>query len=174
MERKLRAVVGPDDDAHVDAAPLTGEAREAGISLARRLLGEGAPRACRLAGGETTVTLGSGPAGTGGRAQELALAAAQVLAAGPEPCALLLAGGTDGRDGPTDAAGAVVTAATWAAIRAAGLDPEQALARHDVYPALDRAGALLRTGHTGTNVMDVVVGLIRGGAEAPGGSRARR
>jgi hydroxypyruvate reductase len=160
----------------LEDAPLAGEARVAGEALAERLLGLEGDRdgVCLLAGGETTVALGMGAAGTGGRAQELSLAASRVLAERPEGRLLLLAAGTDGRDGPTDAAGAVVTPSTWAAVRAAGLDPAEALARHDAYPALDGAGALLRTGQTGTNVMDVVVGLIRGGAEAPGGSRARR
>jgi hydroxypyruvate reductase len=71
----------------------------------------------------------------------------------------LLAGGTDGRDGPTDAAGGIVDGGTWAAIRAAGRDPAQDLARHDAYRALEAMGALLQPGLTGTNVMDVVIGL---------------
>ncbi|MGH7546353.1 MAG: MOFRL family protein, partial [Gemmatimonadota bacterium] len=91
--------------------------------------------------------------------QELALAAAEVLAEwkGPGRVALLAAG-TDGRDGPTDAAGAVVDETTWETVRRAGHDPEPALRRHDAHPALEGAGALLRTGMTGTNVMDVVIG----------------
>ena len=72
----------------------------------------------------------------------------------------LLAAGTDGRDGPTDAAGAVVDAATWRGARDAGRDPELDLSRHDSYRALDAAGALLRTGLTGTNVMDVAIALV--------------
>ena len=107
-------------------------------------------------GGETTVTLGADP-GLGGRCQELALAVAQALAGSGDVS--LLAAGTDGRDGPTDAAGAIVDGGTWAAIRAAGRDPERDLARHDAHPALDAANALLRPGLTGTNVMDVVIGL---------------
>ena len=71
----------------------------------------------------------------------------------------VLAAGTDGRDGPTDAAGAIVDGSTWSAIAAAGRDPVTDLARHDAYPALDAAGALFRPGLTGTNVMDVVIGL---------------
>ncbi len=112
---------------------------------------------CCIWGGETTVSLGSAPAGRGGRSQELALAAAEGLATAPRNSApTILAAGTDGRDGPTDAAGAVVDAHTWAAIRRAGRDPGRDLAAHDAYPALDAAGALLRPGLTGTNVMDVV------------------
>ena len=71
----------------------------------------------------------------------------------------MLAAGTDGRDGPTDAAGAIVDGRTWSAIRAAGRDPARDLAAHDAYPALDAAGVLLRTGLTGTNVMDVVIAI---------------
>jgi glycerate-2-kinase len=139
--------------------PLAGEAAEVGVRLARALLAD-LPRAGRralIAGGETTVSLGPSP-GRGGRCQELALAAAAELA-GRRPGAVLLAAGTDGRDGPTDAAGAVVGPDSWGAIARAGLDPAAALAGHDAYPALDRAGALLRLGPTGTNVMDLVIGL---------------
>ena len=68
--------------------------------------------------------------------------------------------GTDGRDGPTDAAGAIVDGSTWHAVVAAGRDPADDLARHDAYRALDAARALFRPGLTGTNVMDVAIGLI--------------
>jgi hydroxypyruvate reductase len=96
----------------------------------------------------------------GGRSQELALAAAEVLAGDTSDSSVnLLAAGTDGRDGPTDAAGAVVDGTTWAAVRRAGRDPARDLAAHDAYRALDAAGALLRPGLTGTNVMDVAIGL---------------
>lgn len=111
-------------------------------------------------GGETTVQVPAG-SGTGGRSQELALAAAEVLH-GQRGIHLLLAAGTDGRDGPTDAAGAVVDSDTWDAILRRGLDPAELLARHDSYTALDAAGALIRTGHTGTNVMDLVLTLTAG------------
>jgi hydroxypyruvate reductase len=117
---------------------------------------------CAIWGGETTVTLGPAPAGLGGRCQELALAAARSLAGAPSGLALLAAG-TDGRDGPTDAAGAIVDGATWASIRAAGRSPDADLAGHDAYHALDAAGALFRTGLTGTNVMDVVIGVMESG-----------
>jgi hydroxypyruvate reductase len=93
----------------------------------------------------------------GGRCQELALAAARGLAGRAGPT--LLAAGTDGRDGPTDAAGAVVDGGTWAAIARAGRDPARDLAGHDAYAALDAAGVLLRPGLTGTNVMDIVIGV---------------
>lgn len=161
----------------VTEAPLAGEASVAGTSVAASLLhncvrfpfpqptrhgrsepGSGGGADCLIWGGETTVTLEAGSSGLGGRCQELALAAARVLAgaaAGPA----LLAAGTDGRDGPTDAAGAVVDGHTWSDIEASGRDPAADLSRHDSYRALDAAGALLRPGLTGTNVMDVVIGI---------------
>jgi hydroxypyruvate reductase len=176
----------------VAETPLAGEAATAGASVAATLLHNcgrysipqpeelranrgvqvGAPgqpeklRAggrCWIWGGETTVTLGSST-GVGGRCQELALAAARALA-GRAPGTALLAAGTDGRDGPTDAAGAIVDGSTWGAIAAAGRDPERDLASHNAYPALDAVGALLRPGLTGTNVMDVVMGVCVDGSE---------
>jgi glycerate-2-kinase len=93
----------------------------------------------------------------GGRCQELALSAALRLARFPEGRQVtLLAAGTDGRDGPTDAAGAIVDGTTTVRIQ----DAEQDLVRHDAYHALDQAGALLRTGPTGTNVRDIVIGRV--------------
>lgn len=114
-------------------------------------------------GGETTVTL-TPDAGRGGRSQELALAAAEPLGLANDRkdgrAVALLAAGTDGRDGPTDAAGGFADPDTWAAIRRAGRDPAADLRGHRAYEALDAAGALFKTGMTGTNVMDVVFGLI--------------
>ena len=109
-------------------APLAGEASVVGADLAATLVQDcdrrGVPqpkssstRRCFIWGGETTVTLGPSP-GLGGRCQELALAAARLLAGRAGPA--LLAAGTDGRDGPTDAAGAIVDGSTWAAIAAGG------------------------------------------------------
>ncbi len=99
----------------------------------------------------------------GGRCQELALAAAGALAGCGNGVAFLAAG-TDGRDGPTNAAGAVVDGTSWARMRAAKRDPDDDLAHHQAYDALDAAGLLLRTGPTGTNVMDVMIGLYDPGA----------
>jgi glycerate 2-kinase len=149
--------------------PIAGEASAAGASIAATLLNDCAqsrvsrPRArggpaCIIWGGETTVTLGRHPTGLGGRCQELALAAARVLSETHAPVTLLAAG-TDGRDGPTDAAGAIVDRDTWHAIALAGRDPARDLVAHDAYHALNAAGALLRPGLTGTNVMDVVIGI---------------
>ena len=72
----------------------------------------------------------------------------------------LLAGGTDGEDGPTDAAGAVVDGATIEEARLAELKPERARAENDTYPFFERLGRLVKTGPTGTNVMDVAIGLV--------------
>ena len=142
--------------------PIAGEAAAAGASVAVNILNN-CPQSlipqptCMIWGGETTVSLGEAT-GLGGRCQELALAAARVLAGAPVGTALLAAG-TDGRDGPTDAAGAIVDGRTWATIAAAGRDPARDLAGHDAYRALDAAGALVRPGLTGTNVMDIVIGI---------------
>jgi hydroxypyruvate reductase len=146
--------------------PLAGEAVAAGASVADNLLNNCVRltipqptqrRLCRIWGGETTVSLGDQPTGLGGRSQELALAAARALAGAGGVS--LLAAGTDGRDGPTDAAGAVVDGTTWMAISVAGRNPGQDLERHDAYRALESVGALLKPGLTGTNVMDIVIGI---------------
>ncbi len=156
-------------------AALTGEAAPAGRRLAAELLAQAGRVRHPVAiiwGGETTATLGAA-SGQGGRCQELALAAAEILAGAEIPCALLAAG-TDGRDGPTDAAGAIVDPSTWRAIGLRRGDPSSVLARHDAYPGLDQVGALLRTGPTGTNVMDLVIGLADGSGQnggAPAGGR---
>jgi hydroxypyruvate reductase len=147
----------------VETAPLVGEAAVAGgelVARGRRLSGQGV---AVVAGGETTVHLpgGGSTAGRGGRCQELALAAARALAGGRGEAVLALA--TDGVDGPTEAAGAIVDADTWQALAAAGADPSGALRGHDSATAL---GALpevrLVTGPTGTNVADLAVYLRHG------------
>ena len=110
----------------------------------------------RVWGGESTVSLPAHP-GRGGRNQHLALAAARLL---PEyPQLLLLAAGTDGTDGPTDEAGGLVDAETCGRLALAGLEPDDCLARADAGTALAAADALVRTGPTGTNVADLVIGL---------------
>jgi glycerate 2-kinase len=150
-ERQARALGFTPDRV---ARPVRGEAREAGGALARRLLRSKLSTGL-VAGGETTVAVENG--GLGGRNQELALQAAQVMDG--RQAVALMAFATDGIDGPTDAAGAVVTGSTAGEVRALGLDLEGALARHDSYPVLAAAQALIRTGPTGTNVADVIVGL---------------
>jgi hydroxypyruvate reductase len=141
---------------HVMTAALQGEAREAGRWLVDRARRRG-PRACVIAGGETTVTV-RGP-GRGGRCQEFALAAALTL--GPGEDLVVLAAGTDGTDGPTDAAGGLVDAGTVDRGRAAKLDPDRALADNDAHPFLAAAGDLVMTGPTNTNLLDLY--LVVGG-----------
>ncbi len=108
--------------------------------------------ACLVTGGETTVALGLDP-GLGGRNQELALAAIEALAGVPSVALLSLA--TDGEDGPTDAAGGLITGESFARARALGIDLADALARHASHEALAQLDALIRTGPTGTNVCDL-------------------
>lgn len=112
---------------------------------------------CWLWGGEPTVTVTG--EGTGGRNQEVALGGALALEETSTP-AVLLSGGTDGIDGPTEAAGAWATPDTAERARAAGCDPEAHLDDNNAYPLFDATGQLLRTGPTHTNVMDVHVGLV--------------
>ncbi len=141
-----------------DYNPLTGEAADVGRRLAREIAGlEARDPLCLIWGGETTVTVSG--AGRGGRNQELALAAAIELGEKQDPV-LLLSVGTDGVDGPTDAAGACISYLT--AMRAAdmGLRPGQFLADNNAYEFFDAVGGLIRTGPTGTNVMDVQLALI--------------
>ena len=145
----------------------SGEAARVGETIARALIAaraNGGPGRCMVWGGETTVTVaahGGRPSG-GGRCQELALAAARILhEAGDNAAGItLLAAGTDGRDGATDAAGAVVDSTTWSAIAAGGRDPAQALASHESHGALRAASALIARRDTGTNVNDVVIGVM--------------
>ena len=111
-----------------------------------------------LFGGETTVRLTG--TGRGGRNQELALRIAQAADKLPGEW-VFLSGGTDGRDGPTDAAGGLVTPQTWGAITASGADPAALLANNDSYAALKAADALVTVGGTGTNVADVQILLMR-------------
>lgn len=150
----------------VAGEPLEGEARLVGRRLAAEVVGTRRHRpTCYLWGGETTVTV-TGP-GRGGRNQELALAAALALAhAGRD--LFLLSGGTDGIDGPTDAAGACVTPDVVPAARLAGLEPLRYLEQNDAYTFFERRGGLLKPGPTHTNVMDVVVALDPGGVGTPG------
>jgi hydroxypyruvate reductase len=138
---------------------IEGEAREVARVLAgllREIDGSGHPLprpCCLIAGGETTVTVRG--SGKGGRNQELALAAAFPLSGVPD--VLLASLGTDGSDGPTDAAGAWVDGSTLARARSAGLDAAQHLTNNDAYPFFERLGNLLMTGPTNTNVNDVYV-----------------
>jgi hydroxypyruvate reductase/glycerate 2-kinase len=144
---------------------IEGDTREvatvaAGIVRSIRSLGEPVQaRACVLVGGETPVALGDG-SGKGGRNQEFVLAAAAKLGVEQMAGVCVLSGGTDGEDGPTDAAGAVATADTLRRAAELGLDPRAFLDRHDSYHFFDPVGGLIRTGLTDTNVMDVRVILV--------------
>jgi len=144
---------------------LVGEAAEAGrllAALARSVRDEGrpvAPPACLLAGGETTVSLGRSH-GLGGRNQELALAALAACSGDGMRDILILSAGTDGEDGPTDAAGAMADGRMLRRAQALGMEPDAYLDRHDSYNFFDPLGGLLRTGPTGTNVMDLQVVLV--------------
>ena len=136
---------------------LQGEARQAGrflASIAQQIHASGDPLsrpACLIAGGETTVTLQG--TGLGGRNQELALGAVNDLAGLPD--AILVALATDGGDGPTDAAGAVVSGESAARARQLGLLPASYLANNDAYHFFEPLGDLLKPGPTQTNVNDL-------------------
>lgn len=126
-------------------------------AAAERVVGEAmaaGPEARLAFGGETTVTLKG--SGRGGRNQELALRVAREAdRVGLEGPWCFLSGGTDGRDGPTDAAGGIVDHTTLARLTAAGVDTESLLANNDSYAILEASGDLLMTGATGTNVADL-------------------
>jgi glycerate 2-kinase len=141
---------------HRHRQPLAGDAAERGLALGRAL--RSAAPGLHLWGGETTVTLPEHP-GRGGRNQHLALAAAMALEGSTDLC--LLAAGSDGSDGPTADAGALVDGGTLARGRAGGLDPAACLAAADAGRFLDASGDLVTTGPTGTNVMDLVLAYRR-------------
>lgn len=138
--------------------PTVGNAADAFRSLAEALRTVPRP-ACVIASGETTVRVTGG--GRGGRNQQLALGALRAIA--DLHLSALASIGTDGVDGPTDAAGAIVDSSMWGRLgTAAGDVVADALARCDAYPLLDALGALVRTGPTGTNVGDLQVWLKYG------------
>jgi glycerate 2-kinase len=137
----------------------TCEVAKVHAAIAKEVLCSGRPLrrpACILSGGETTVTVHG--KGKGGRNQEFVLAAALAL----EGCEshVIFSGGTDGIDGPTDAAGAYVDSSTLPRARAMGLDPRRYLANNDSYHFFEKVDALIKTGPTGTNVMDVQIVLL--------------
>jgi hydroxypyruvate reductase/glycerate 2-kinase len=144
---------------------IDGETKEVATAMAgyvRSLLADPRPMRrpmCLLSGGETTVTLGKDH-GLGGRNQEFVLAAALELGREGLSKVIILGGGTDGEDGPTDAAGAVADVETLLKADQLGLSLDDFLLRHDAYHFFQATGDLLRTGLTETNVMDVRVILI--------------
>ena len=155
--------------AEVFGRGLAGEVHDTARRFAGRLavLGAEAEPAALLAGGELTLRVTGD--GRGGRSQEFALVAAAHLegVAG----AALLAAGTDGTDGPTDAAGAFADGTSWSRARHRGFDPETTLRNNDSWSLFRATGDLLITGPTGTNVMDLMVGLTAGGEVSGSGER---
>ena len=148
----------------VDLAPLTGEATNCARSLADQLVAGGSGNSkdgvWGVAGGETTVQLGAG-AGLGGRAQEMGVAFASAMyERAPDRRWAALIAGTDGRDGPTDAAGSLITSEHDVDHEAAAA----ALAAHDSHPFLDSCDALLRVAPTGTNLGDIAIFIVGGEA----------
>jgi hydroxypyruvate reductase len=138
----------------------TAEVARIHAAIAREIHESGHPiqrPACILSGGETTVTIKGD--GKGGRNQEFALAAAGKISGLPDT--LILSGGTDGTDGPTDAAGAFADGTTKQRARDAGMEIEEFLHRNDSYTFFERLDDLLKTGPTRTNVMDVRIILVR-------------
>jgi len=141
--------------------PLTGEADEKAGEFAKRLLAEKKKGpVCLLWGGESTVTMKG--KGKGGRNQQFALAALHYVIKEKlikDFAFALLAAGTDGTDGPTDAAGAVITDQLLRKIEDLRISPETYLANNDSYHFFEKTGALIKTGPTQTNVMDLIVGI---------------
>jgi len=142
---------------------IQGEAREVArvhSAIAKEIRATGRPvkpPACVISGGETTVTIRGH--GLGGRNQEFVLSAALDIA-GLENV-LVLSAGTDGTDGPTDAAGAIADGTTVARAQRAGLDARQFLANNDSYHFFEQLGGLVKTAPTGTNVADIQIVLLR-------------
>jgi glycerate 2-kinase len=162
LDAAARAAEAMGLPALILSSSLEGEARHVAqvwASIARqiRLYAQPlAPPCCILAGGETTVTVRGD--GVGGRNSEFALAAALAL---DEMEGIVVASlATDGGDGPTDAAGAILTSAVLRTARRAGCDPAASLAHNDAYTVLKRVGGLYRPGPTGTNVNDLMIAVI--------------
>ena len=148
---------------------VTGETREIAAmhaAILREVCASGDPvlrPACLLSGGETTVTIRGG--GKGGRNQEFALAAAKHIAELEN--VLVVSVGTDGTDGPTDAAGAYADFSTVVRAAASGFDVTRSLDNNDAYPLFEALNDLLITGPTGTNVMDIHLLLAGPAAVSP-------
>ncbi len=162
LDAAAREAAGRGYRSRIVNSALRGEARDAGVAIASAVRWElesarpGNPPFCLLWGGETTVTV-RGP-GKGGRNQELALAAFNALQSTSGKFTIA-AMGTDGTDGPTDAAGAWFDQTAILESGARGIRPEDFLDRNDSYAFFEPLRGLLRTGPTGTNVADIVVAL---------------
>ena len=144
------------------SSSVSGESKEIAhfySALAREIRQYGRPLkppACLIAGGETTVNVGG--KGKGGRCQELALAVAMDIQ--DVEGVVFLAAGTDGVDGPTEAAGAIADSSTIDRAKYLGLDPESALSGNDANTFFHALSDLVNTGPTGTNVMDIHILLV--------------
>jgi hydroxypyruvate reductase len=144
---------------HIQEEPLRGDTTTVALQFAAKIKTQRRSMTqptCLLAGGETTVHVTG--MGKGGRNQEFALVVAQAL--GDESGWALLSAGTDGIDGPTDAAGAFVDSFTIGKAKRKGLDPQQALNNNDSYHFFSALGDLFSPGPTGTNVMDMKIALM--------------
>jgi len=140
------------------ARELSGEANDVGCAMAMRLSSIDRAGVCVVAGGEPVVTVRG--SGKGGRAQQCALAMALELdRVGSERRLVALFAGTDGVDGPTEAAGAIITPATVRRAKETGVDARSALERNDAYNLFSGLGDLIITGPTGTNVADIFIGI---------------
>ena len=140
--------------------PLSGDVSDAARKIVDAMLSTPIDhKTVFLWGGETTVQLNG--KGMGGRNQELALRVAVLMKDQvPDRDWAFLSGGTDGIDGPTDAAGAVVNGATLSQISEAGFDVNAELSQNNSYPVLERIDALIKIGATGTNVADLQVAVV--------------
>jgi glycerate 2-kinase len=180
MQRSVSVVIGDNRTACDGAAEaarsmgyaveqwrdLSGPAEAVCSSLATHLSEFDHGRICVIAGGEPQVTVRG--SGKGGRAQHCALLLATELAQRPSDAVIgALFAGTDGIDGPTDAAGAIVTSSTVRRALEARLDVSATLARNDSYSLFQGLGDLIITGPTGTNVTDIFVGIVLGGGDRP-------
>jgi glycerate 2-kinase len=163
VEAALSAAKEEKLQTEIIAQPVRGEAREAGIRLAKKAIevkkrrrSRSGGKFCLISGGETTVSVKG--TGKGGRNMELALSFSMEVAG--EEGITLLSAGTDGNDGPTEAAGAFADASTIKKARALGLDPSAYLDNNDSFTFFEKMGQLFSTGPTGTNVMDLQIILI--------------
>ena len=149
-------------DVHIINDQLQGEAEQEAKKFVQLLLQhKGTKPACLLMGGETTVTVKG--SGKGGRNQQFALAALcelQQQNITPEHMPIILSGGTDGTDGPTDAAGAYIDMNVFLTMQHLSLDTYKYLQNNDAYHFFRQTGGLISTGPTHTNVMDIIIGLI--------------
>jgi glycerate-2-kinase len=143
-------------EAHIITRSLNGLAEEAAKDWINKARSYTQKKQCLIAGGETTVMIKGN--GKGGRNQQFALTAA--IAIKEDSHLSLLAAGTDGSDGPTDATGAIINCDTYMQARDMGIIAEDYLENNDAYHFFEKIGGLLKTGPTQTNVMDIVITLI--------------